>query len=82
MHEQTHSAQQLCTVAEYLETKTGKFLFPSTTSFDWYLRKHKAHLVNSGAIFVLRGKWHVIPEKVESAVMDIGSKLAAQKLAA
>lgn len=76
------NSTDLCTVEQYLETATGKKLFPSVHSFEWYLRKNKDCLIKCGAVIVIRKRWHVLPEKFYNAVLEIGTKLAAQKLAA
>ncbi len=79
---QTTTTATLCTAEEYLTTPTGKTLFPTRHSFDWFLRKHKEALIKSGGVIVVRKIWHVLPEKFYTAVLEIGAKLAEEKLAA
>lgn len=76
------NSETLCTVDEYLTTKTGKTLFPSRFSFNWFLQKHRDQLIRSGSVIVVRKIWHVVPEKFYSAVLDIGAAEAEKKLAA
>lgn len=72
------TAPPLLSVAEYQEARSR--LFPSAGSLAWYIRVHKAELVQRGAMLMHRGIWHIDGECFDVAVRDIAR--AASKLAA
>lgn len=52
-------------------------LFPSPTSFSWFVRRHRDELVRRGAVLMPTGRLLVEPEAFDQAVREIGSRLAA-----
>lgn len=65
----------LLPLAEYQEHRPN--LFPSPHSLNWYVRQHRAELVEAGALVFHAGRWIAIPEQFDAFVLHAG-KLAAQ----
>lgn len=53
-------------------------IFGSTASLDWYIRRHRIHLTQSGALLVISGRLLVDEKSFDIAVIDIGRELAAK----
>lgn len=66
---------QLMLPSEYQKTRTRAF--PSNGSLEWYIRMHKAELVDLGAMLKHRGIWHVHAERFDQAVLKIAGLAAA-----
>jgi hypothetical protein len=62
--------------------KSREHIFPSEESARWQVRKHKAELIEAGALIIVAGRQMVVPERFDAAVFDIGRRLAAKKAAA
>lgn len=56
-------------------------LFESTYSLQWFVRKHKARLVEAGALLMHSGRWFVDLAKFEPAIRQIASEAARAQLA-
>lgn len=54
--------------------------YPSNGSLSWYIRVHKARLVESGALLLMRGAWHAHAERFDEAILEIAAKEAAQSM--
>lgn len=74
--ENSSTVAALCPKAKYQESRAQ--LFPSTGSFDWFVRENRATLVAAGALVMLKGQWLVHPDRCDAAVLEIGRR-AAQK---
>lgn len=55
-----------------------KHLFPSATSGEWFTRRHRAQLVEAGALIVLSKRLHANIPKFDSCVLAIGQQQAAR----
>lgn len=55
--------------------------FPSAGSLDWFVRQHKAELIEAGALLLMRGAWHVDAQRFDKAVRSIGEREAKTWLA-
>jgi hypothetical protein len=51
-------------------------LFPSQSSFDWFVRRNRDDLVKSGALLRPTGRWLVSPAAFDEAVLAIGARRA------
>jgi len=58
-------------------------LFPSRGSIDWWLRNpaHRKAVIDGGALLLIRGRWHVVPDRFDAAVMAQGQIDAANSTA-
>ncbi|MFL6694246.1 MAG: hypothetical protein ACJ8GO_14950, partial [Ramlibacter sp.] len=54
-------------------------VFPSKTSLIWFLRQHKAALVDARALLMLSGRWFVDPEKFDEYVLAEGTRAAGAR---
>jgi hypothetical protein len=57
-------------------------LFASDASFRWFFRHHKAHLVSSGAVVYLAGRWMGVEPTLTDTMIEIGHACAALKTVA
>ena len=48
-------------------------LFPSPTSFKWYVRQHRDELIKRGAIVKVCGRTHVVEQPMDMAVLELGA---------
>lgn len=51
-------------------------IFPSQSSLDWFIRKHRQGLVQAGALLFLTGRWFTDPSKFDSYLIGLGSRQA------
>jgi len=65
----------LASLAEYRETR--RHLFPSDSSLDWYIRQHRAQLVESGALVKHLNQWHALPQEFDRYLLEAGKRAAA-----
>lgn len=65
---------------DYRERRTH--IFPSDGSLTWFVRQHKARLVEAGALVMLAGQWHAHESKFDAAVLAIGQDAAGRAKAA
>ena len=56
-------------------------LFPSPQSLTWFVRKHRAELIDAGALSTIAGKHRLHPEKTDAVLCEVGQQ-AARKVAA
>jgi hypothetical protein len=59
---------------EYRESR-GRF-FPSVYSLQWVLRRHKARLIQAGAIVMHGGQWYADEAKFDAIVMAVAQERA------
>lgn len=52
--------------------------FPSEGSLTWFVREHKAQLVKTGALLLMRGAWHVDELLFEQQMVAIARAEAAK----
>jgi hypothetical protein len=65
---------QVVPLPEYQEQR--KHIFPSKGSLEWFVRKHRAELVESGGLLLLAGRWSINVPQFDSSVTRIGQQLA------
>jgi hypothetical protein len=69
----------LLTEAQYQEAR--KHLFPAALSLQWFIRNHRAGLVESGAILLLLNRRWIDPKRFDAYLVKAGRESAAQRLA-
>ncbi len=62
----------LKTINEYIQDRRN--VFPSKPSIEWFIRKHKSHLLEAGALSMPTGRTLINSEIFDQAVLDIGQK--------
>jgi hypothetical protein len=70
---------QLMLRTEYREQR--QHIFPSQPSLDWFVRKHRAGLVEAGALLMLTGRWFFDAEKFDAYMILTGGKAAKAQTA-
>ncbi|MDP3819908.1 MAG: hypothetical protein Q8R33_00385 [Burkholderiales bacterium] len=58
--------------------ETHRQFFPSEGSLSWFVREHKAQLVKSGALLLMRGSWNVNETVFEQTMVEIARADAAK----
>lgn len=53
-------------------------IFGSTTSLEWYIRRHRRRLNQAGALLVVSGRLMVDEKSFDNAVLEIGRELAGE----
>lgn len=71
---------ELRTAAEYQAAR--ETVFRSEQALRWYMRRHRTKLVAAGAIVVVNRSPLLVPERFDAAVLDIGTELAREAVAA
>lgn len=56
-------------------------LFGGSYAAQWYVRKHKARLVEAGALLMHCGRWHVDLARFDAAFREISADAARAQLA-
>ncbi len=51
-------------------------IFQSKTSFDWFIRRHRAALIGEGAMLMLTGRWFLKPEAFDAFLLKLGQRSA------
>lgn len=72
------SPDDLVPVTQYAEHR--KHLFPGAESLRWFMRTHRADLVESGAVLMIAGRWFANPPAFDRTVIEVGQR-AARRLA-
>ena len=70
--------ENLIRLSDYHEFR--QHIFPSATSLHWFLRKHKEHLVQHGALLMLNGRWLASPERFDAYLANVGTTDAARQV--
>ena len=55
-------------------------LFPSLSSFQWWLRTNRRLAIEAGALLLVRGRYHVQPDKMDSCIAVAGEQAARRQL--
>ena len=56
-------------------------LFPSLSSLQWWMRTHRRQAIEAGALLLVRGRYHVNPEKMDACIAAAGQEAALRQLA-
>lgn len=64
----------LSSVAGYRDARQN--IFPSRGSLDWFIRRNKPELIETGALLFIAGQWRVHTDRFDRCVLDIGARLA------
>lgn len=71
---ETTEVAQLAPLTEYREQR--QHIFPSQSSLDWFVRKHRPALVQAGALLMLTGRWFADPPKFDHYMLEAGGRAA------
>jgi hypothetical protein len=66
----------LATLAEYRRQR--EHVFGSRGSLDWYLRRNRTGLIESGALLLVAGRWFADPERFDSYIVATGAAAARE----
>lgn len=55
-------------------------LFPSEGSMQWFVRNHRAELIERGALLLHAGKWHAHETRFDAFVIEAGQLAARGQL--
>jgi hypothetical protein len=66
----------LVPVAQY--GKARCHIFRSDTSFTWFVRQHRAKLIEEGALLVLAGRGMINPPVCDKVVLAVGTAAARE----
>jgi hypothetical protein len=75
--EHANALQGVRKLPEYGEQR--RHIFPSDNSLTWFVRQHRSELIESGAILLLNGQWHVHEGRFDLAVLEVGKKAAQSR---
>lgn len=75
----TDSISALVPLLAYQQSRAH--LFPSEESARWQVRKHRAALIEAGALVIVAGRHMVVPDVADATFLAIGKRLAAEKSA-
>ena len=53
--------------------------FPSATSLDWHIRRHKSVLLEKGALVFLSGRLLVNPPRFDAVTLELGRQEAVRR---
>lgn len=67
----THEPFTVMRWQDWLQTDSGKGMFPSLESLRWFVRKNEQRLVASGAMIMLRNKWHFVTPEINHVLLEI-----------
>ena len=51
-------------------------LLPTGGALDWFLRLHRAELIEGGALLKIANRWKVLPDRLDEAIFRIGQRMA------
>lgn len=54
-------------------------IFQGVESVRWYLRNHRGGLEEAGALLIIRGKIHLVPDRFEPYVLSAGKEAAKRQ---
>ena len=55
-------------------------LFPSVTSLSWYMRVHRAALLEAGALMMVRGRLMIDPEPFGRVYIELAKAMAGHSV--
>lgn len=73
-----HSPSGFLLLADYCGSR--KLFFPSPTSMEWFVRKHRRALVESGALFMVAGRWLASATEFDAFVIQQGKVAASASI--
>lgn len=77
---QTTTASTLPPLAEYRERADVQQLFaahyPSEQSFNWFIRRNRDRLADTGALIVVAGRMKFHPGLTEQVVLEVAHRAA------
>ena len=68
------SPADLVPVSQYADLRNH--LFPGPESLRWFMRNHRADLVESGAVLMIAGRWFANPPAFDRVVIEAGQRAA------
>lgn len=74
------SVAQIVALDLYREQREN--LFPSLSSFQWWLRTHRRRAIEGGALLLVRGRYHVNPQRMDACIAAAGEEAARRQLVA
>ena len=69
-----HQVSDLKTRTDYQSARAN--LFPSSTSLDWYIRRHRQRLSAGGALSIICGRQLIVEARFDELVLEIGQEIA------
>jgi hypothetical protein len=54
-------------------------VFPSQSSLDWFLRKHREALIAHGALLLLAGRWFAAADRFDDYMLLAGTEAAKRR---
>ncbi len=75
-----HEARQTLQQWETYQQQNSH-LFPTGESWRWFVRQHRPELIERGALCFVAGRLFVLPQVFDLAVVDIGRRLVASRIA-
>lgn len=71
---------QLAGVRKLVEYRQPRaHIFPSDYALHWFARKHRAELIQAGALVMLAGQWLAVEDKFDAFVLEIGRREAQKR---
>lgn len=77
--EATSEVLALCPLPDYRQSRAH--IFRSEQSLQWFIRQRRQQLVEAGALRMIAGRWHVMPARFDSIVLEAGHIAARQEAA-
>jgi len=71
-------AAQLLPLDQYRAQR--ETIFPSLGSFQWWMRSNRGRAIQAGALLMVRGRWHVVPAKMDACIEQVGTEAARRQL--
>lgn len=59
--------------------KANENIFPTPESWRWFVRQHRAELVERGALCYVAGRVFVVADVFSRVVVEIGCRMAARR---
>lgn len=66
-----HALTSLVYWRDWQKCDQAQKLFPSEESLYWFIRSNKQHLIDSGAVVVLRQRLHINPDEFERVGFEV-----------
>lgn len=68
---QHHALTSLIYWRDWQKCDAAQKLFPSEESLYWFIRSNKQHLIDTGAVVVLRQRLHINPSEFERVGFEV-----------